>query len=319
MVNLKSGVFLFVGQQNYLKEKALKELRSRLLNKESSELDYRIFYGGENSVRDILDCATTIPFSSAIRLVVVKDAEKISSSEVSRLLNYIKNPPAFTCLVLDSKSDFALKGFSAMEEYLKIIRFDDLSGPELSAWVRRYVSSLGKKIEDPALELLMETQHKNLSVLEQEVEKLIAHAGEGEFINERDVEEVVGKGLAGTAFDLLKFVREGNLSEAIRLMSDLTASGKKAYEIVGVLCWHFKNILKAKTLQVKGASDYSIAEDLRVGRRYRRDFFKEVRELSISQIKNKLKVLLEADLNIKRSKFDPRLVLEFSIIRLCLG
>jgi len=58
---------------------------------------------------------------------------------------------------------------------------------------------------------------------------------------------------------------------------------------------------------------------LKIGRRYADEFFKQANSMTLPQAMSRLAILLEADLDIKRTKFDPNLVLEFAIIRLCLS
>ena len=69
----------------------------------------------------------------------------------------------------------------------------------------------------------------------------------------------------------------------------------------------------------RGEKPLEVSNILRLNRRYSDDFFKQVGRLNIHEIKSKLEILLEADTNIKRSKFKPPLALEFTVIRLCLG
>jgi DNA polymerase III delta subunit len=96
------------------------------------------------------------------------------------------------------------------------------------------------------------------------------------------------------------------------------SAGKKPYEIIGLLCWHFKRILKAKALLSKGSTENAIGQLLRIPRRNARDFFTQVRSFSSDQIEKKMALLLETDLSIKRPKYSPSLIMEFAIIKLCL-
>ena len=49
MVNSKSAVFLFAGNDSYSKEQAIKKLKASLLDSSSLELDYKVFDGGRRS------------------------------------------------------------------------------------------------------------------------------------------------------------------------------------------------------------------------------------------------------------------------------
>jgi DNA polymerase III delta subunit len=58
---------------------------------------------------------------------------------------------------------------------------------------------------------------------------------------------------------------------------------------------------------------------LGINRRYAPEFFREAKRTDMGRIRSSLKALLEADLDIKRTRFDPETVLEFAVMRLCLG
>jgi DNA polymerase III subunit delta len=105
MVILSSPVIFFVGDEKYLKEKAINELRSSILDSSSGELDYKVLHGNDTSAEEILNCVSTIPFFSSKRLVVIRDFEKLSKEDSDRIISYIRKPYQYTCLVVDIKDD----------------------------------------------------------------------------------------------------------------------------------------------------------------------------------------------------------------------
>lgn len=318
MVKLQPSVFLFIGNENYLKEKAISELKSSLLDRSSRELDYKVFYGSEASAREILDYAATPPFLAEKKLVVIKDFEKLADEDKSRLIAYITKPAKFTCLVLDAAAASA-QDLRPVIGHIKVLRFDDLTDPKLRTWIKDLSASRGKRIEPLAIEALKESQGPNLFNLDQELEKLSLYIGSSDVIKERDVQDIAGKGLIKPVFDLAWAINEKDVARALRIASDLTSSGRRAHEIIGFLYWHLKRLLKAKLLQAKGESDSSIADILKVNKRYINEFFKQVRSCGLSRIKRKIEALLETDLDIKRTRLEPAILLEFAIIRLCIS
>ena len=319
MVNLKSSVFLLVGSEQYLKEKAIGELKSSLMADASSAFDCKTFSGSDASATDILDYSATLPFLAERRLAIIKDFERLPQEDRARLIGYIKNPSQSTCLVFDAKDAELIAEFRKSNPSIQVMRFNEPTDLELSRWVKQFFSSRGKSISDDAIENLKELQGKNLLALEQELEKLAAFVGDRHLIGVDDVETLVGKSVVSSAFDLVWAMSERNMDKAMRIVADLRANGKKPHEIIGLLCWHFKRILKAKSLQLSGATDYSITSALRIRRDSSESFFRQLKGLDMDGIKSKMKDLLQADLDIKRTRFDPALVLEFAVMKLCLG
>lgn len=318
MVNSKHNVFLFIGGDTYLKEKALKDLRASLLGKSSNQSDFKTFYGGELNPQAVFDQLTTISLLSDNRLIVIKDIEEVSDDFTSSLIEYIRKPSKSAYLVMDAQDDSVLREYAEVAEKMSVRKFDIPRGGSLVSWIKNFVASNGKTIEDEAALILRELEGNELSYLARELEKVITFVGDKKEIRSSDVEEVVGKSLIMSAFDITGAIGRKNIEGALKISSSLLANGKKEYEIVGLLCWHLKRILKAKILKVRGESDYTVSGILRIGRRFQDEFFKQVAGFKLERIRSHIETLLRADLDIKRTKFDPAAVLEFAIIRLCL-
>jgi DNA polymerase III delta subunit len=71
-------------------------------------------------------------------------------------------------------------------------------------------------------------------------------------------------------------------------------------------------------MQSSGHSDYAISGMMGVRKKYSDELCAEARRVSLEQLKSSVKILLEADLDMKLARLDPDLVLEFAIVRLCL-
>lgn len=319
MVNSNSPVFLFAGTERYLKERALNELRASLLTGSSTGLDYKIFYGDEASMKEVLDYAATASIFSAHRLIVLRDPERLSREDRSRLSDYIKNPIKSATLVVDAKDDALTDELDAGLRGVKILRFDKLTDEGIARWIEKFLISAGKHIEPNALEVLRVSSAENLMLLSTELEKLIAFMGKRECITLGDVESVVGKNVVSSAFDLAWMIGEKNAGGSLKLAGALASEGKRAHEIIGLLSWHLTRLLKAKALKRIGKPAPAIASSLKIAKRYQAQFFKQVDLFGVRQIETGIKILLDADLDVKRTRLDPRLVVELAILRLCLG
>lgn len=319
MVTTSPSVFLFLGKEKYLKERAISDLRSRSLDSSSGELDYKVLHGSDTSADEIINSAGTIPFFSSKRLIVVKDFDKLSKEDALKVVAYIKNPNRHTCLIIDSDDASILEDSPLIAKHAKVLRFSPLSDNELSSWIKKYLSMQDKTIEDDALDMLKESKNTDLLNLSHELDKLIAFIGKRKNITNDDVENLVGKGVVASAFDIASAIGDRNASKAISIVHELTSSGKKPYEITGILSWFFKRVLKAKLLLDAGDTESSVGQKLRINRKNAEEFFTHVHSFSALDLESKMKVLLDADLSIKRPRYNPSFIMEFAIIRLCLG
>lgn len=322
MVNPGFSVSIFIGDDTYSKEKAIDDLVSSVLKDEGfRQFDCNIFHGAKDlDTKEVLDCVNTLPLAAQKRVVVVKDFDKLDAANRTRLIDYIYKPVKSAYVILETKDGAVPDGLGGLGGSADIRKFDNLKGGRLSSWITNFTTARSAKfIEPEAVEILTELQGEDLLSLSQELEKLIAFVGERDKIKADDVEEVVGRSLMASAFDITGAVERGKVDSAFKIVSDLILTGKKHYEIIGILGWHFKRLLKAKILAAEGEPNFKIADILRIGRRYRDDFFAQAKRLDVPLIRFRMKILLHADLGVKTARFDPMLVLEFAIIRLCLG
>jgi DNA polymerase-3 subunit delta len=318
MVTQTPSVLLFAGSQRYLKESALDKFKASLAAP-GENIDLKIFYGTEATASQILDHAQSSPLFSSKKLIVIKDFAKLPKEDRSRLAEYVKNPAKSTFFVFDIFQDEAPKELAQMSKYIKTVFFAAPEAGELSSWITRYLASSGKKIELGAVDMLKELQGRDLEALSKELDKLTSFVGSRDTVSTADVERLVGRSSIESAFELGWAIGDKDLEKAMMLVSQIMLEGKRPYEIVGLITWHLNRMMKAKLLALKGETTYSISSALRISKHHQEAFFKQVKSFSFDEMKRKLDVLLEADLDIKRTRFDPSLVLEIAIVRLCLG
>lgn len=318
MVAPKGSVFLFIGGDEYLKEKALKDLSSSLLGKSSDQSGQKTFYGGELDAQEVFDQLNTIPLLSDKRFIVIKDIEEAPVEFKASLIEYIKKPSPFAYLVMTSRDDSILGDYKRIAGQINVRQFGMTAGSSLVSWIKNFVSSNGKTIEDGALSILKELEGNDLSYLSQELDKLITFVGHRKEIKISDVEEVVGSSLITSAFGIADAVGRRDTAGAIKISSNLIAGGKKEQEIIGLLSWHLKRLLRAKVLKAGGQSDHVAAGILKLSHRFHNEFFRQLAGFDQEKIKSDIELLLQADLDIKSSRFNPNTILEFALIRLCL-
>ena len=124
----RPAVFLFVGEDRFSKDKALRELTDSLFKDPSNELDYKIFHGADADPAEVLDHINTLPFAAGTRLVVIKETEKIDATLRAGLVRYIQHPSRSTCLVLDAADMSVLDGFDEAARRITVRRFAAVTG-----------------------------------------------------------------------------------------------------------------------------------------------------------------------------------------------
>lgn len=315
------STYLIFGDEQLLKEEKLNQIKEAILKKEAEAVDCNVFYAKDANAREIIESAYTSPFMSKKRIIIVKDAEKLSSEDKEALVSYISNPSDSTVLILlADRIDRGNRLFEAVSSCGRVIQCERIFGSEIDSWIINRAKVYGKRFSHNTIENLKENLGNNLTELDNAISKLAIYLGpEREMITTNDIEDLIGKSVANTAFELMDAISEKNANKALCILSNLTKDSKKVYEIVGTLGWHFKNMLKAKKMLEGRFSQSQIGKELNIYPSRLGKFFNQVKNFKKEEITRGFEFILRTDEQLKTSGKKPALSLELLVIKLSLG
>lgn len=332
-------VHLVYSQEMFLLEEALERLK-KMVGK-SADLDFNLteLDGSETNASEIIQAADTLPFISDRRLVVVRRTDQLPPQEISILANYIENIPSHVCLVFlvlipdeyDQKKKvkrFLIKSplRKVVEKKGKVFEYRPPRRNEYPNWVQEQFVKHNKLITPEAARYIVETVGLDLAKLNGEIEKIcLFHSGKKKL----DVDEVnflLARSTESNVFNLVEALGGKSKTKVLRILDVLLRSNEPIPKIVpkilAVITREFRLLLRTKALLERGASNQMLAEGLVIRgskrlpswviNRYRQ----QSRRFSMDELKQAHKFLLEADLALKNSKQDHRLVLETLVVNL---
>ncbi len=311
-------VYLFSGEEEYLKEEALKRIKKTLVRLEFSQFNYDLLSGKEISGTELLNKLLTLPVGEGKRLIVIRDAQKLNPSAKERIIEYLENPSQTSCLILWApKVDLRKKFYTTIEKQGESVTFYPLRNRELSLWVRNYLSQRKKKISADALNLLLERVGNNLGEMAGELEKLLIHIGKRDEINLEDVESLVGTVKTYTIFELTDAIGKKREKETLGILSRMLDEGTSTTEILYMIVRQFRLLLRTKNLLEKKFSENKITPALALKPFVVKNLVSQAKNFSLEKLIESFGNLLQAEVEIKSSIKTPRIVLELLILKLC--
>ena len=313
-----SQVYLFQGEEEYLKTEALNRIKKALLSNPAAEgFNFRTFYGKDLNCAEFLEEANTFPALSDNKLLVIKEGDKLHISSRNKISQALAILPLSTHLIFFvQKVDKRQRFFQAVQKKGKCVYFYPLKDESLKLWVAAQFKQRKKIISPEALFFLLDRAGRQLQDLEKEIEKISLFVGSRPQVELNDLITASSEYQTHTLYDLLDKIMERETQASLKILSRLM-EGKRGTELIGLFYWQYSRLWKAKFLQEQGAPPEQIGRKLGIPAYYLSEFLNKVSSFSKEELKKAFRQLLQVDLNLKSTQMPPRLALELLVINLC--
>lgn len=311
-----SSLYLFYGEEAYLKDEAVKRVTDAILI--NRDFNYDILYGSSTTAGEILGIALTLPVFALWRLIIVKEVDQLPDRESELLLPYINDPAPSTCLIfVGGKADMRKRFFSALKGKAVVIQFYPLFEGQLPGWIRFRAKELGFKISEEAIVILKEEVGNSLGSLDNEIQKLSLYAVGKEIIEEGDVLKVVGDSRIHNIFNLTEAVGEKRAERAIRILRKILNEGEEPLKVLAMIMRQTRLLLKVLELKEEGFSRDEIKGRIGMAPRFFGPFMDQIQKHNLDGLLSAFKRLQRADLELKTSGKGKGKILESLILDLC--
>jgi len=314
-------LYLFVGEEQYLQERALRLLHNtvdealRMFNVSVYSIGSDNGTGSKTTAAMVIDAANQMPMMSARRIVVVRDFEKIKEDEQETVFAYLDHPAPLTTMVFQAVSpDKRRKLTSALTKTCTVVTFDVLDESRAGRWAEDRLKRSGCAIEPAALRLLIGLVGTRLNRLVNELDKLAAYA-DGGAITSGAVQELVPRAREHTSWELWDAINGRDRKRALKLMERLL-DDSDALPILGSLASLYRRLLTGKELIDRGASPQEITK---ATGQWSQSFFAKLRGTSRIDLVHGLRRIAEVDNAIKNSEATPRVQMEYLVAELTLA
>ena len=278
-------------------------LIEKLVNEQSRDFDYTLFYGKEAAPSEIIETAKRYPMVAQYNVVIIKEAQFMSSSSWDDLSGYVENPTPQTIMVFCFKHkafDKRKKLYKAAEKVGEVLTVKPLYDNQITKWVAEEARNLNLSLSPAASTLLSEYIGANLSALHNELVKLKLVVKEGETITPDHIESHVWISKEFNSFELQKAIGLGQFSKAFQIIQYLNRNPKNHPMVLTLSTLHnyFQKLLILKGL--KNPAD--APRVLGVNPFFVKDFQSAAARFSMKQITKAMRSILDADLKSKGIK-----------------
>lgn len=319
-------LYYFYGEEEYLKNKAVHIVLEGLGEKINRGLNFEVFLSSSTPIATLLDHARTIPFLGGRKIILLKEAEKVSAQEQEHLFSYLESPSKKTTLILTSSAaNFRgkafkplLKSFAKYAGYGLVLELNHPYENEVPEWIKYIMTqNFGKSIESSTIFLLQEMIGNNLLDISHEMEKLALFTGEKKEVTKDDVEKVISSFRTESVFELVDHIGNRRLYEALIKLSQLLKSGEQPLKLLTMIARQFRLIRKARTLVNQGIKPAEITNTLKIPEFVWEKLYPQVNKFSEKKLMDCFHQMWEADIALKTRSTPKKIVLERLVMELC--
>lgn len=272
-VAIKKGdiapVYLLMGEEDYYIDRLAELLDETVVKKEEKDFNSMTFYGNDSEIAMIIGCCQQFPVMPGKQIVFLKEAQTLwnAKSQLDKLSSYVAKYNPQTVLVVTFKGD-ALSATTSLAKKIneiggKVYKSEKLRDYQLAQPLTDYCSSKGIRLEEKALNLLIDYIGTSLVSLFSAIDKLLlATGGKIKTISSEEVEKNIGISKDFNTFELVKAISIRDYAKSMTIIEYFSRNPKQnpGVMVVSTLFNYFSKLFIASVLKDK--SDSSIMAEL---------------------------------------------------------
>lgn len=256
------NLYIFYGEETYLRDYYLGELKKVLLTGGLDDFNYHILQGKDMTLQRLREMVDAMPMMSERTFVVVVDYDMNGGKEP--LLEIISDLPDYVCLVfvydvLEYKPDNRSKLSKLLKEKGLAVNFLRQDQKDLTGWIARRFRALGHEIGTEDASYLIFLCGDLMTNLVTEIEKVGAYAKEKR-VTRRDIDSVATPQLDAVIFWLTDAVAERNFDKAFSVLGDLLHVQEAPIKILSVLGKQLRQLYAACLAREAGKGSQWVAD-----------------------------------------------------------
>ncbi len=300
-------VYYFFGEDSYSLDKVIKQVEKAVDPFITSDFDKEVIYAEDKNLMDMLSLASSFPFGSDKKFILIKEFEKVSNKK--NLLSYINSPSDFTHLVLIHNggiSNLSSEPFKTLLAKNFIFEAVELKGNALVEWITRFAAENGKQISQEVASVFVDMVGENRSLIETQLEKVFIFLGDKNEIDIESIESLSAKFKEYSIFDLQDALAEKNKRASFKIAFNLLEKGNEPVYIIHMLTRFFTGILRINELRASNVPEAQSARIVGTHPFYLKKFYNARRLYSDGELVNISRALLNADVSVKTTSNDNK-------------
>lgn len=311
-------IYFLFGDEPYLLNQCTHRFKFSVLDENTIDFNYSLFYAADSDVSTIKDAVETLPVFSSHRLVILKNAHELKDSELLQLEPLLDNPvPSTVFVILAEKVDKRKKAIKTLLDQACCVEFKKPYDNQIPQWISHLAQNVGLKITPEAIHRLHRLVGNNLSELESQIFKIQDYIGARGQIELTDVNAVVSFSREESVFDFTKAIGQKDRVKALEQLVSLMDQGQSEAGIIALLARHMRVLLTVRAGLDQGIGGSKLASLAQIPSYFIESYCDQARIWPSRKIEEALVVLHETDKALKSSPLSSHIWLENMVLKSC--
>jgi DNA polymerase-3 subunit delta len=209
-------IFLLHGKEPFFIDSISSLIEQSVLPEAERSFNQTVVYGKELKINDLIGMARRYPMMSKYQVIILKEAQDMK--EWDKFEAYAAQPLDSTILVINFRNanfDMRLKTGKALQKY-EVFTSDPLRDYQVKQWIPQFLKMKDRTIDAPAVERLIDLLGVELSVIHNELEKLLISVKEN-FIRVNHIDTYVGMNRTYNVFELQNALGYKDFNKSIQI------------------------------------------------------------------------------------------------------
>lgn len=342
-------VLLLFGKEYFLKDEAVLRIIEAATEGINNDFDIETADAENNSQEQIVAMASAFPFVSDRRVVIVKNAEKLSVTKSKKkddktppIVKYLQNPAQTTFLLMIADTselddltsqlrntrtkEKAEKRIANLKEPFHTLiknhaamEFGTLYEREIPNWLAKRAKLEGKEISPEAIDLLVARVGTSLRELHNELQKIITYSPEKKKISLDDITHIVGQSRTYNIFELQKAIGERDLARAIDITLRMVSAERNEILIITMLTRYFTSLSKLLEASATTSNPMELSRSVEINSYFIPDYIAALRRYSPNDLANAFLAMREADIALKTTAAHTEAIMQKMILSIIGG
>ncbi len=318
-----SGIYLFSGREDYLKQYYIEQLISSVLPNGDDGLNYLRVEYSQVRVLDMTDYMQALPVFADRKILHITSLDTDTArKDIAEAIGVIlKDFPEYLVVIFERQTTDPQNQTVAFPDIKKLasshiheLVLNEQDADLLKRWMIRRVASNEKVLSASAAEYLLSITDNNMLSLGNELSKICAYAT-GNEIRIQDIDAVTVRTIDAQIYELADAVLAGNASKCMICADDLLEKFSDTMVLASVYnC--FSRLYRVGLGKARGLSAVEIAKQFNLKQGTVNKNLRILRSFSMDKIKQMIAICVDADSELKRVSRDKRKSMDVFLLRL---